>query len=101
MGEVQLAVPTDVCVATKADVGAGEVNVLGRTNEGVDVSFEEHPEAPPSVSRLVVDAEIGFGAIEVRDASDPPFGFDGFDRHSDSPGRDADANSACREPADA
>ena len=100
MGDVQLAVPTDVCVATRADVGAGEVNVLGRTNEGVDVSFEETPEAPPSASRLVVDAEIGFGVIEVRDASDPPFGFDGFDRHSDRFGPDADANAACKAPAD-
>ena len=61
IGDVRLAVPTDVCVATKADVGVGEVNVLGRTNEGVDVSFEEHPDAPPSVSRLVLDAEIGLG----------------------------------------
>ncbi len=101
IGDVRVAVPTDVCVATKADVGVGEVNVLGRTNEGVDVSFQEHPDAPPSVSRLVLDAEIGLGAIEVRDANDPPFGFDqpyrDFDLDLD---RNADANSACRVPAD-
>ena len=30
--------PTDVCVATEADVGVGEANVLGRANAGVDVS---------------------------------------------------------------
>ena len=33
-----------------------------RTNGGVDVSFEEHPEAPPTASRLVLDADIGIGA---------------------------------------
>ena len=101
MGDARLVVPTDVCVASKIDVGVGEVNVLGRSNEGVDVSFEERPDAPPAASRLVLDAEIGLGVIEVRDASDPPFSFDGFDRHSDEFGRDADANSACRVPTDA
>ena len=71
--------PTDVCVASRADIGVGEANVLGRTNGGVDVSFEEHPEAPPSTSRLVLDAEIGVGAIEVRDADDLPLRrFDGL-----------------------
>ena len=75
--------------------------MLGRTNDGVDVSFEEHPEAPPSASRLVLDADIGVGAIEVRDANDPPFSLDGFDRDFDDDlERDIDANSACREPAD-
>ena len=29
IGDVRLAVPTDVCVATEADVGVGEANVLG------------------------------------------------------------------------
>ena len=105
VGDVRIAVPTDVCVASKADIGVGEAHVLGRVNDGVDVSFEEQPEAPPSASRLVLDAEIGLGAIEVRDANDLPFGFDDFDRgfgHDfDESGRDANANAACRDGDDA
>ena len=97
IGDVRLAVPADVCVATGADVGMGEARVLGRTNGGVDVSFDEHPEARPSVSRLVIDAQIGVGALEVRDADDLPLNFDGFDRDFDDPNR----NAACTEPVDA
>ena len=100
IGDVQITVPTDVCVASRADIGVGEANILGRTNGGVDVSFEEHPEAPPTASRLVLDADIGVGALQVRDADDLPFGFDGFSREFDSHDleRDSDANSACRVP---
>jgi phage shock protein PspC (stress-responsive transcriptional regulator) len=105
IGDLRVAVPTDVCVASKVDIGAGQSRVLGRVNDGVDVSYEEHPEAPPSASRLVIDAEIGLGAIEVRDADDVPFGFDGFDRgfdHDfDEASRDDNANAACRADADA
>jgi len=109
IGDLRIAVPDDVCVASKVEIGAGEARVLGRVNDGVDVSYEERPEAPPSVSRLLIDAEIGLGAIEVRDASDVPFGFNDFDRDFDrgfgrdfdEPGRDANANAACRSDADA
>ena len=109
IGDLRIAVPDDVCVASKVEIGAGEARVLGRVNDGVDVSYEEHPEAPPSVSRLLIDAEIGLGAIEVRDASDVPFGFNDFDRDFDrgfgrdfdEPGRDSNANAACRSDADA
>ena len=76
VGDLRIAVPADVCVASKVEIGAGEARVLGRVNDGVDVSYEERPEAPPSASRLVLDAEIGLGAIEVRDANDVPFGFE-------------------------
>jgi phage shock protein PspC (stress-responsive transcriptional regulator) len=109
IGDLRIAVPDDVCVASKVEIGAGEARVLGRVNDGVDVSYEEHPEAPPSVSRLLIDAEIGLGAIEVLDASDVPFEFDDFDRDFDrgfghdfdEPGRDSKANAACRGDADA
>ncbi len=109
IGDLRIAVPDDVCVASKVEIGAGEARVLGRVNDGVDVSYEERPEAPPSVSRLLIDAEIGLGAIEVRDASDVPFGFNDFDRDFDrgfgrdfdEPGRDSNANAACRSDADA
>jgi hypothetical protein len=105
MGEARLAVPRDVCVATKADIGVGEARVLGRANDGVDVSYEEMPEAPPSASRLLVDAEIGFGSLQIRDASDVPFDFDDEDFHGwrgwDDFGRDQNDNAACTAGPDA
>ena len=105
VGDLRIAVPDDVCVASKVEIGAGEARVLGRVNDGVDVSYEERPEAPPSASRLLLDAEIGLGAIEVRDESDVPFGFNDFDRgfgHDfDEPGREANVNAACLDGGDA
>ncbi|MBN1527768.1 MAG: PspC domain-containing protein [Thermoleophilaceae bacterium] len=99
VGDVRIVVPTDVCVASKVDIGAGEARVLGRHNDGVDVRYEEHPDAPPSTSRLLLDAEIGLGAIEVRDTDDAVFDDHGFDRRDDD--RDPDDNAACRGEADA
>ena len=94
--------PDDVCVASKVEIGAGEARVLGRVNDGVDVSYEERPEARPSVSRLLIDAEMGLGAIEVRDER-RAVRFNDFDRDFDrgsaatstSPAA-TDANAACR-----
>ena len=99
-GEVRLAVPASVCVATDAEVGVGEARVLGRANSGVDVNLLERPDAPAAASRLLVDAQIGVGQLEIRDSNDPPFsspGFDQrFDRGFDPFERDPDANAACR-----
>lgn len=65
MGELRLVVPEDVCVVTRAQLGAGEIRALDRDAEGADVDFAEEPTARPGVPRLVVDAELGFGALYV------------------------------------
>jgi phage shock protein PspC (stress-responsive transcriptional regulator) len=65
MGELRLVVPEDVCVVTRAHVGAGEVRALDRDAEGADVDFAEEPTAPPGTPRLIVDADLGFGALYV------------------------------------
>ena len=67
VGEARVIVPDDVCVATSADVGIGNVSLFGRDNGGVDVDFEEIPDAAPDVTRLVLDAEVGFGEVRVQD----------------------------------
>jgi phage shock protein PspC (stress-responsive transcriptional regulator) len=67
IGEARLIVPADVCVATSADVGIGNVRMFGRDNGGVDVDFQETPDAAPDVTRVVLDAEIGFGEVRVQD----------------------------------
>ena len=66
MGQATLVVPKNVCVASKADVGAGAVDVFGDTNAGVNVGWDDQPEAGRKGRRVVVDADVGFGALLVR-----------------------------------
>jgi hypothetical protein len=60
-------VPEDVCVATNADVGIGNVRMFGHDNGGIDVDFEDTPDAEPDVTRLVLDADVGLGQVRVTD----------------------------------
>jgi phage shock protein PspC (stress-responsive transcriptional regulator) len=74
VGEATVIVPDDVCVATSADIGVGNVRLFGRDNGGIDVDFEDLPEAAPDVTRLVLDAEIGMGEVRVQNLEET-FGF--------------------------
>jgi hypothetical protein len=89
VGQAVVAVAPDVCVTTAAQIGAGEVGVFDRDSEGIDVDWLDDRSAPAGTTRLVVDADIGVGALYV--GSDDPDRVRGgrFVDHS------ADANSAC------
>jgi hypothetical protein len=96
IGEALLLVPEDVCVATKAKLGIGGVQVFDRQNGGVDVDWRDAPSAPRGVTRLLVDADVGLGSFEVRHHD--------YDRRSRGPffdgGDDGAGNAACsRAPA--
>lgn len=65
MGQAAVIVPDDVCVVTRADLGAGGIDVFGRANGGFDYSFVDEPEAPKRGKRLVLDADVGFGELVV------------------------------------
>jgi phage shock protein PspC (stress-responsive transcriptional regulator) len=65
LGEIRVIVPEDVCVASSAEIGAGEVVVFDRRNDGLDVDWIDNREAPRGASRLVLDAEIGAGSLQV------------------------------------
>jgi phage shock protein PspC (stress-responsive transcriptional regulator) len=81
-GEAVLVVPRDVCVVADADVGAGYLRVLEWDDGGFNVGWSEGDSAPPD-TRLVVDAHVGMGALQVvhdpRDA-------EGHDDRWDGPG---------------
>ena len=62
-------------------------------NMGVDVKYEEHPDAPPSASRLLLDVEVGLGSLQVHDTDEAFFDDHGFDGRDE---RDPDDNAACR-----
>jgi phage shock protein PspC (stress-responsive transcriptional regulator) len=67
IGEAMVIVPEDVCVATSADVGIGNVSMFGRDNGGIDVDFQDTPDAAPDVTRVVLDADVGLGELRVHD----------------------------------
>lgn len=66
MGQAVLIVPEDVCVASTADVGAGNVDVFGRSNAGIDVRWDDGQAARLAQPRVLVDAELGLGELLVR-----------------------------------
>jgi phage shock protein PspC (stress-responsive transcriptional regulator)/predicted membrane protein len=95
IGGARVIVPDDVCVATSADVGIGNVHLFGSNNGGIDVDFDDMAPAPSDVTRLVLDAEIGVGEVRVHDEqAELEFrdDFGGFERELDLDGA---ANAAC------
>jgi predicted membrane protein len=70
-GEADVIVPDDVCVALDSRAGAGYVRLFDRDSAGLDVDWDTSPRAPKGVARLVLEAQVGIGAIQVvHDPSD-------------------------------
>jgi phage shock protein PspC (stress-responsive transcriptional regulator)/predicted membrane protein len=80
VGDARVVVPENVCVASRAQIGGGAVILFGSDHGGADVDWEDTPQAPRGTPRVVIDADIGFGALEV---SHSYAGFDG--RHGHGP----------------
>jgi phage shock protein PspC (stress-responsive transcriptional regulator) len=95
IGEARVIVPDDVCVATDARVGIGEVRAFERDNGGIDVDHEDRPDSPSGVTRLLVDADVGIGALRIGQAGsdlDIDRGRFDFGPHHDE---DLGRNTAC------
>jgi hypothetical protein len=60
-------VPRGVCVATSAQIGGGYVGALEQWSGGLDVDWAERPSPPPHTPRLVLDGNVGLGALLVAD----------------------------------
>jgi phage shock protein PspC (stress-responsive transcriptional regulator) len=88
MGEAWVVVPPDVCVSSRADIGAGEVVAFDREVGGVDVDWEDSRRAPAGTARLVLDGDIGLGALHVSH-QDPDTHDRGFGRELRAPGNEA------------
>jgi Cell wall-active antibiotics response 4TMS YvqF len=65
IGDARVIVPEGVCVATDAQVGIGEARTFGLGNDGVDVDLVDHPDARPSATRLLVNADVGIGSLQI------------------------------------
>jgi hypothetical protein len=67
VGELVILVPRGVCVATTAQIGGGYVGALEQRSGGLDVDWTERPSPPPHTPRLVLDGNVGLGALLVAD----------------------------------
>jgi hypothetical protein len=77
-------VPNDVCVATDARVGMGNVSYYGSDHGGVDVDYEDTPTAEPTNTRLLLRADVGVGEVRVTNSLGEFY----FDEHEFGPFRD-------------
>jgi phage shock protein PspC (stress-responsive transcriptional regulator) len=68
IGQAHVIVPDEVCVATDAEVGMGNVRVFGRDHGGVDVDFEDQRSADPTTTRLLLNADVGLGQVQVNNS---------------------------------
>jgi phage shock protein PspC (stress-responsive transcriptional regulator) len=65
-GHALVLVPDNVCVASRATVGMGGVQVFDRSGGGIDVNWNDSRRPLRRAPRLVVDGDIGLGLLEVR-----------------------------------
>ena len=94
VGDARVIVPEDVCVATDAQVGVGEIRTFGQHNEGVDVDYDDLRDAAPSTTRLLVKAEVGVGSIRIgHSGTDLDLDRGHFDFGAEDP--ELGRNSAC------
>jgi phage shock protein PspC (stress-responsive transcriptional regulator) len=70
VGEADLIVPRDVCVSTDSHLGIGGVEVFDRDNGGVDVDWQDERNASEGTPRIVLDGDIGIGALTVHHEED-------------------------------
>ncbi|MEA2233013.1 MAG: hypothetical protein QOD83_2829 [Solirubrobacteraceae bacterium] len=90
-GHALVLVPENVCVASKASVGMGGVEVFDRNGGGIDWNWNDNRRPTGRAPRLVVDGKIGMGLLEVRHREDGHRGPRWEDRNRNS----GERNSAC------
>ena len=81
MGEAKILVPEDVCVSTDAKLGAGGVRVFDHDGGGIDVEWEDFNQPTPGTAELIVNADVGFGAVNISH-DDPHWREDDSQSHS-------------------
>jgi phage shock protein PspC (stress-responsive transcriptional regulator) len=71
VGHLDIQVPDDVTVVARTHVtGIGGANVLGRDGGGVDTRLDTTHSGGPGAARLVIDATLHVGGIDVHTTSD-------------------------------
>ena len=65
IGELRLIVPDDVPVDVEATASAGDVNVFGIQDDGIDASVDERFGGDDESRTIRIDAHVGLGAVIV------------------------------------
>jgi hypothetical protein len=88
-GELVVLVPEEVCVTLSSRIGGGD-------DGGLDVKWSnDAPAPPPGTPRLVIDGDVGLGALFVAERP-----FEGHGRHDGFRPGDFGDNDACRQGGD-
>jgi hypothetical protein len=66
VGEITVLVPRGVAVEVEASTGAGDLDILGRTSEGLGPRVAHRVGGDGSDARLVLELSAGVGSMEVR-----------------------------------
>jgi phage shock protein PspC (stress-responsive transcriptional regulator) len=64
-GEAEVLVAPGVCVSTDSHVGIGGTSVFNRDGGGIDADWTDERSAPEGTPRIVVDSDVGIGALVV------------------------------------
>ena len=67
-GHLDIIVPRDVALELDAHIGAGNLMLLGREYDGLDIGRELTDAGREGAGRLILRAEAGVGLVEVRRA---------------------------------
>ena len=67
LGELIVLVPRGVAVEVSGEAGIGEVDLFGRTSNGVGVDRSESRDGDSGT--LVIDLSVGIGTVEVRNVA--------------------------------
>ena len=79
MGHALVLVDEGVCVGTRAEVGAGQVDLFNLGNGGLDVDVDLMPEAKAGSPRIVLDGDVGLGYLEIAHEELPDSNWDDRD----------------------
>jgi hypothetical protein len=71
MGEATVTAPWNATVEAVARVGAGEFNLLGRSQSGLSLQGEAHSERQPGAPVLKIVARVAAGQLKVFQAPPP------------------------------
>jgi phage shock protein PspC (stress-responsive transcriptional regulator) len=66
IGGAEVFVPEDVCVSSSARVSAGATVIFDHESGGLDHDWQETRPASSSTPHLIVDADIGVGALRIQ-----------------------------------
>jgi len=65
VGGAELLVPPNVCVSTDNHGGIGGTSVFNHNGGGIDTEWTDERSAPEGTPRIVLDGDIGIGALIV------------------------------------